>query len=173
VDLWLLKPYPEPPPGNLTSVSVCLLSDSEYLGPTTDETYFLRANTGVGGVIAPTVFGMLHALETFSQLIDNHVDATGWSVPTVAFVPVEVYDGPRYPFRGLLIDTARHFLPVSHIRNTIAAAAMVKLNVIHWHITDSSAFPCGSNVYPQFAEKGAYAPTVSLTRCLFPARPLC
>jgi hexosaminidase len=73
--------------------------------------------------------------------------------------PVYVDDAPRFEYRGLLVDTARHFLPVPHLLHVIDALSYNKLNLMHWHIVDSCAFPCGSQVYPQLAEKGAWDPT--------------
>lgn len=59
--------------------------------------------------------------------------------------------------RGLLIDSSRHFLPVSTMYDMIDAMAAVKINVLHWHLVDAIAFPIKSNKYPDFI-KGAYAP---------------
>ena len=71
--------------------------------------------------------------------------------------PVYVDDAPRFQYRGLLVDTARHFLPVPHLLHVIDSLAYSKLNLLHWHIVDSQSFPCGSDVYPQLAEKGVRA----------------
>jgi hexosaminidase len=72
---------------------------------------------------------------------------------------VFVVDAPRFPYRGLLVDSARHFLPVSQLLHTIDSLAQNHLNVLHWHIVDSSAFPCGSATFPALAAAGAYDPS--------------
>ena len=158
VDLYLLRAAPEPPAGTLTGVAVCLGSGDDALGPGTDESYTLRApNDGVGALAAPTMFGALHGLETLAQLLDIY--GVSPAARVIAQAPILVDDAPRFEYRGLLIDSARHFLPVAAIKRTVDALAYSKLNLLHWHIVDSSAFPCGSRVYPQLAAKGAYDPS--------------
>ena len=158
VDLYLLREAPEPPPGTLTGMRVCIQSTDETLGPSTDESYSLVAPTdGVGQITAPTVFGALHAMESLVQLLDLFgVDP---STRRISYAPVYVEDLPRYSYRGLLVDSSRHFLPVSQIMHTIDAMSYNKLNLLHWHIVDSSSFPCGSETYPALAQHGAYDPS--------------
>ena len=74
-------------------------------------------------------------------------------VRTFPFFPSVVVGGSD---RGLMIDSGRHYLPVAHVKHTIAAAAMVKLNVIHWHLVDSVSFASCSKAYPQLCQAGGY-----------------
>jgi len=158
VDLYLLRTAPEPPPGVLVGVTVCLLSGSDRLGPGTDESYALSApNDGAGSLRAATMFGALRGLETLAQLLDIYgVPSTARQI---ALAPILVADAPRFEYRGLLIDSARHFLPVATIERAVDALSYSKLNVLHWHIVDSNSFPCGSAIYPELAAKGAYDAT--------------
>jgi hypothetical protein len=157
VDLYLLRAVPEPPPGNLTAVAVCLGTGSTTLSSTTDESYTLTVpNDGVGSLTAPTVFGMMRGLETLAQLVDLFGVAPG--VKQISQAPIVIVDEPRFPYRGLLIDTSRHFQPVAQILHVIDGLALSKMNLLHWHIVDSQSFPCGSDTYPQLAAKGAWAP---------------
>lgn len=105
-------------------------------------------------IVSYSVYGARHALETFSQLITNNECAPGLMV----IDSVQIEDRPIYRHRGLLLDTARNFLPVADIKRTISAAAASKLNVLHWHITDSQSFPLEIPAIPQFTEYGAYGP---------------
>ncbi|KAH7624918.1 putative Beta-hexosaminidase subunit beta [Nannochloris sp. 'desiccata'] len=68
-----------------------------------------------------------------------------------------IWDTPRFRHRGLLIDTARHFLPVSIIKSQIDAMEMSKLNVLHWHIVDDQSFPYQSEQLPELSGAGAFS----------------
>ena len=72
--------------------------------------------------------------------------------------PTQITDFPRFPHRGLLIDTARHFLPNEKIFETLELMAQNKLNILHWHITDDQAFSYQSLKYPKITQLGAYSP---------------
>jgi hexosaminidase len=76
---------------------------------------------------------------------------------------VDIYDAPRFRYRGLLIDTARHFLPVSVIKTHLDAMTMVKMNVLHWHLTDDQSFPWQTEELPELAERGSFAPEAVYT----------
>ncbi|KRT85125.1 glycoside hydrolase, partial [Oryctes borbonicus] len=95
--------------------------------------------------------GILRGLETFAQSIytyDN--DANLYLNAT------NITDYPRFPHRGLLLDTARHYLSVDIIYKHLDAMSYSKINVFHWHIVDDQSFPYQSNLFPELSEKGAY-----------------
>ena len=71
---------------------------------------------------APTIFGARHGLETLVQLLDLR---TAHRPLQLRSAPVAIDDEPRFGFRGLMIDSARHFLPVAHVKHVVAAAAQV------------------------------------------------
>lgn len=68
----------------------------------------------------------MHGLETFSQLVQVGVDASNDAVLQVWDAPVTISDGPRFPHRGLLIDTSRHYLPVDLILHIVDALSYNK-----------------------------------------------
>lgn len=97
---------------------------------------------------ANTVFGARHGLETLGQLV-TVVQTTGSQLVMLAAATVN--DKPVYPHRGLLLDTSRNFLPLSAIKRSVDAMAACKLNVLHWHATDSHSFPLLLPRVPQMA----------------------
>ena len=66
-------------------------------------------------------------------------------------------DGPVFPYRGLMIDTARNFIPIGSLERMLDGMSHNKLNVLHWHITDSNSFPFYSTSFPQMTDYGAYS----------------
>lgn len=111
-------------------------------------------------LVAPTIYGAMHGLQTLLQL----TEFAGWiydssNTPEPFFqirnTPIHIEDAPLYPYRGLLIDTSRHYLPVSLILHNLLAMEMNKLNVLHWHITDSQSWPFASERFPEL-QKGAF-----------------
>lgn len=134
---------------------VSVSDESDELGPDTNETYNLdipQQATSRAQIHAATPYGVLHALSTLAQLIEG--GSAG--VRTLPGVPVSIKDAPRFPHRGLLIDTARHFLSVSTILSVIDGLEQNKLNVLHWHITDAESFPLEIAAFPEMADAGAY-----------------
>lgn len=79
----------------------------------------LVVSAPVAQLYADTVWGAMHGLETFSQLVQVGTDAAGTDVLQVWDTPVDIFDAPRFPHRGLLIDTSRHYLPVDLIKHAI------------------------------------------------------
>ena len=86
--------------------------------------------------------GALRGIETFLQLLEG--DRQGYFIPSV-----RIQDKPRFPWRGLLIDAGRHFEPVEVIKRNLDGMAAVKLNVLHWHLTEDQGFRIESKRYPR------------------------
>eukprot|EP00435_Cladocopium_sp_Y103_P021240 s3009_g5.t1 len=109
---------------------------------------------GTAVIAAKTVWGALHGLETMSQLVDFNFTTGQYSV---SGVPLHIEDEPRFPHRGLLIDSGRHFEPVVHVKALLDSMSYAKMNVLHWHLTEDQSFPIASRVHPELAAKGAYS----------------
>jgi N-acetyl-beta-hexosaminidase len=140
------------------SVHIAAAPKQMLLG--TDESYTLSLTNDGVTIDAATQFGAMRALESFSQLVrwttavsDGH-STQRYTVP----VPLKIVDAPRFTWRGLLIDSSRHFLPVPTILQTLDAMSYAKLNTLHWHVLDDCAWPIISNAFPNFTAAGAYAP---------------
>ena len=116
--------------------------------PVEDESYALVARpTGVT-LSAQTPYGVLAGLETLLQLVVTTDSSI--SIPAVT-----VEDRPRYPWRGLMIDVARHWMPKQVILRNLDAMAAVKLNVLHLHLSDDQAFRVESRLFPRLHQAGS------------------
>lgn len=113
-----------------------------------DESYTLDVTTFRAVLRAPTVVGALRGLETFQQLVTG--TASGYTIPLA-----HIADRPRFKWRGLLIDVSRHFEPVDVIERNLDAMAAVKLNVLHWHLSDDQGFRVESKRYPKLQGLGS------------------
>lgn len=117
-----------------------------------DETYSLRVTPEGVEIKAVTDLGASRALETLLQLVE--IDAQGCYIPSV-----QITDAPRFPWRGLMIDVGRHFMPVEVIKRNIDAMSVVKLNVLHLHLSEDQGFRIESRVFPKlhkFGSQGEY-----------------
>ena len=113
-----------------------------------DESYSLEISPSGARLTATTRFGAIHGLQTFLQLVQTGPD--GFFVPALT-----IHDQPRFPWRGLLIDVSRHFLPVEVIKRNLDGMAAVKLNVLHWHLSDDQGFRVESKKFPKLQELGS------------------
>ncbi|KAI4466946.1 beta-hexosaminidase [Holotrichia oblita] len=124
----------------------------------TDESYNLTVNLYgknlLASINAYTVFGARHGLETLSQLIWwDELDTSG----TLRIVTnAIVHDKPLLPYRGIMLDTSRNFISIPAIKKVINGMAANKLNVFHWHVSDSQSFPLEIPSVPQMHLYGAY-----------------
>ncbi|CAI9090775.1 OLC1v1025612C1 [Oldenlandia corymbosa var. corymbosa] len=147
----------------IKGIHVVILSSNDELQYGVDESYKLsipvQGNPLYAHIEAQTVYGALHGLETFSQLCYFNFETR---VIELHQAPWTISDKPRFSYRGLLIDTSRHFLPLPVIKKVIDSMTYAKLNVLHWHIVDTQSFPLEIPSYPKLW-KGAYSSTERYT----------
>ena len=113
-----------------------------------NESYQLEISDKQATLVAPTVVGALRGLETLLQLVD--ADRDGYYLPGVS-----IQDQPRFPWRGLLIDVGRHYEPMEVLKRNLDGMAVVKLNVLHWHLTEDQGFRVESKKFPRLHQMGS------------------
>jgi N-acetyl-beta-hexosaminidase len=105
-----------------------------------DESYQLNITSNSrASLSAKTYVGIIRGLSTFEQLQKQK------KIP----IPLVIFDKPRFVWRGLMLDVARHFIPISIIKQTINLMQLVKLNVLHLHLSDDQAFRLESKRFPR------------------------
>jgi hexosaminidase len=113
-----------------------------------DESYELTVADSGAKLTALTSLGVLHGLQTFLQLVA--VTPAGFAAPAVT-----IKDQPRFPWRGLLVDVSRHFIPLDVMKRNLDGMAAVKMNVLHWHLSDDQGFRVESKKFPKLTENGS------------------
>ncbi|KAL9242605.1 hypothetical protein vseg_016591 [Gypsophila vaccaria] len=156
----------------LLELKIIVASLGARLEHNVDESYNLTipAQGGAALLHAATPWGAMRGLETFSQLVWRKTTMTSTSssssyAPNTSVVAagVEILDSPLFGYRGLLLDTSRNYYGVEDILRTIKAMSYNKLNVFHWHITDSHSFPLVLPSDPNLGLRGSYGPSMQYT----------
>jgi hexosaminidase len=113
-----------------------------------DESYVLEVNADGAKLNAATPLGAMHGLQTFLQLVE--VTPDGFALPAVT-----IQDKPRCPWRGLMIDVCRHFIPLDVLKRNLDAMETVKMNVFHWHLSENQGFRVESKKFPKLQGMGS------------------
>ncbi len=135
-------------PSTATLVIHCEHAGEPVQSVKEDESYALDVAASQARLNAPTPVGVLRGIETFLQLVD--LDEQGFAV-----LAVRVNDRPRFRWRGLLLDVCRHWMPMPVVKRTLDAMAAVKLNVLHWHLSEDQGFRIESKKFPKLHEMGS------------------
>jgi len=113
-----------------------------------DESYSLEITPSGARIDAATPLGIMRGLQTFLQLV--HTTSEGFAAPAIA-----IQDKPRFPWRGLMIDVGRHFMPLDVLKRNLDGMAAVKLNVFHWHLSENQGFRVESKKFPKLQQMGS------------------
>lgn len=142
------------------AVATILPDDQEAssLDLNVDESYVLNISATECLIQSKTVWGALHAMETFTQLLKRDTPQT----VVCDYLPVSITNSPRYSHRGLLVDTSRHYLSMDTLKKAVDSLVLTHFNVLHWHIVDAQSFPFNSPSAPEII-KGAYSPELTYT----------
>jgi hexosaminidase len=144
---WTLQP--QLAPAKAPTINVVIAKKVPAIPrPDSDESYQLKVSAEGVTLRANTRFGALRGMETLLQLIQNGAENTA-----IPYVTID--DAPRFPWRGLLLDSARHFMPLDAIKRQIDGMAAAKLNVFHWHLTDDQGWRFASTRYPKLQQQAS------------------
>ena len=116
-----------------------------------EEAYGLAVGPGGATIAASDFGGLLYGGVSLWQLATAEA---GQGAVEIAATTIE--DAPRFGWRGLMLDSARHFQSIEMVRDLIDVMATHKLNVLHWHLTDDQAWRLEINAYPRLTEVGAW-----------------
>ncbi|MFK7914678.1 MAG: family 20 glycosylhydrolase, partial [Pseudomonadales bacterium] len=123
----------------LMALTVKILAPDAPLALGVDESYQLHSDATGVSLSAATDIGVLRGLQTLQQILflQNGLPHC------------QIDDRPRFPWRGLLLDVARHYLSLETLRRTLDCMAAAKLNVLHLHLTDDQGFRFHSARFPR------------------------
>ena len=124
-----------------------------------DEAYTLSVNYKDGVRIeAGSPAGFFYAIQTLKQLLPVEVftgvrasKKTKWTI-----APMKIQDRPRFAYRGMHLDCARHFFSIDEVKKYIDVMAMFKMNRFHWHLTEDQGWRIEIKKYPRLTEVGAW-----------------
>jgi N-acetyl-beta-hexosaminidase len=122
-----------------------------------DEWYTLDVTADRVVIEAFKPAGIFYGIQTLRQLLPLELDSpkpvmnVTWSVPCV-----EMRDQPRFPWRGFMLDSCRHFQSVATIKQVVDLMARYKLNRLHWHLTEDEAWRVEVPGYPKLTDIGAW-----------------
>ncbi|WP_411081285.1 beta-N-acetylhexosaminidase [Streptomyces sp. cmx-18-6] len=143
-------PLPPSPEGRI------VLALDGRLGGLGEEGYGLTVGPQALLLRAARPTGLLRGVQTVRQLLPAEALSGGargsgsWDVPCV-----EITDVPDRPWRGAMLDVARHFQPIAYLRRYVDLLALHKLNVLHLHLTDDQGWRMPVDAYPRLTSVGA------------------
>ena len=129
------------------------------------EEYRIEIVSNAAKITASGKNGFLYALSTFKQLLPVEIfsgkPAYGakWSIPCCT-----IQDKPRFPYRGIHLDCARHFFGVEAVKRFLDVCAAYKINRFHWHLTEDQGWRVEIKKYPELTETGAFRAGTQTTK---------
>lgn len=130
------------------------LTTLQTLVPGKEGAYSLNINSKSITIYGQTVSGTFYGLQTLMQLLPAETKKSLKPVYNIA--AVEITDEPRFKYRGMHLDVARHFMPVDFIKKYIDYLAAYKFNTFHWHLTDDQGWRIEIKKYPLLTSVGGY-----------------
>ena len=145
--------------GGVPIAGAILLTTTNALASLGAEGYELTVTTNAVVIRAPAAAGLFYGVQTLLQLLPPEiysplpVSGVPWTVPCVY-----VKDAPRFPWRGWMLDSVRHFFNKDEVKQMIDAMVIHKLNTLHWHLDDDSGWRIEIKKWPLLTQVGAWRP---------------
>jgi hexosaminidase len=141
--------------GNGQAIALTRKAANPAWGP---EGYTLAVNPDGVAISAASGAGLFYGMQTFLQLLPPEVFSTGrvLHAKSLAVPAVQIEDNPRFAWRGLLLDSSRHFFTTQEVKNFLDVMAQQKLNTVQWHLTDGAGWRLEIRKYPKLTEVGAW-----------------
>ena len=124
------------------SKALIIFRENKALAP---EAYVIETDAGKVVIEAASYNGFLYAIQSFKQILNNDC-----SVPCL-----KILDYPRFGYRGMHLDVARHFYGVDQVKKYLDIMAVHKMNTFHWHLTDDQGWRVEIKKYPKLVEIGS------------------
>ena len=146
---WNLKIEAESPVSNYVKLKL-----DERIEP---EAYTINSSESHVAIKASDASGFLYGIQSLRQLLPVEIESKtfvehiDWEIPNV-----QIIDGPRFKWRGLMLDLSRHFFDKDYILETIDMLALHKLNILHLHLVDDQGWRIEIKKYPKLTEVGAW-----------------
>ncbi len=121
-----------------------------------DEGYTLSVAYNKIIISGKTAKGVFYGIQSLRQLMPAGIETEKNDVTKISIPAVLIEDSPRYTYRGMHLDVARHFFPVEFIKKYIDLIAMHKMNTFHWHLTEDQGWRIEIKKYPKLTEVGAW-----------------
>ncbi len=115
-----------------------------------DEDYVLNINSNGVRIAARGDAGIFYGLQSFLQLLPTKIEKGKTRIPAL-----EILDQPRFKYRGMHLDSGRHFMPVEFIKKYIDLMSQYKFNQFHWHLTEDQGWRIEIKKYPKLTEIGS------------------
>lgn len=129
------------------AAAIVLTIDPKVAGA---EAYRLSVNNKQVTIAASTPAGVFYGIQTLRKSLP--VQTTGEAITLPA---VTVADAPRFGYRGMMLDCARHFFPLSFVKKFIDILAMHNMNVFHWHLTEDQGWRLEIKSHPELTTKSS------------------
>jgi hexosaminidase len=121
-----------------------------------NEGYTLEVSSQQVTITGAHLAGLFYGIQTLRQLLPVEIFSSAFIERSWGIPGVFIKDAPRFPWRGLMLDTARHFIPFQEILKIIDLLALHKMNVLHLHLTDDQGWRIEIKKYPRLTEIGSH-----------------